>query len=153
MRRARARLVMAAVIVLGACGGSGSGAGDEDRLVAGPCVVIYAQPVISLQDATDSVTALPVGSVVITDVTYRGVKLSTAVLTNVAQGVTASGDTLVCSLPCGFATGEGDYSFTVKASGYRDQTRTVSAAYPQAVGGCPLTYSGTTAVSVRLTPL
>jgi hypothetical protein len=54
-----------------------------------------------------------------------------------SYGLVVLGDSLICTIPCGFGVEEGNYVFTVSASGYPPQLRGYEARYNEVKGGCP----------------
>lgn len=69
-----------------------------------------------------------------------------------ALGVSLVNGELRCDVPCGFGIQEGRYEFTVKAPGYVNQRVTTMASYSQFEGGCPSRNSGSTEITLSLTP-
>jgi hypothetical protein len=134
---------------LAGCGG-GAASSDDGGFQA--CYTTYAEPVLALSGVADSVSGASVRSVIIAGVTVQGVQVDPFLLTSTSSNVTASGGELVCQLPCGFSNLEGQYRFTVKSAGYQDRVVAVAAAYARFTGTCVTTFSGSTSVSLQLTP-
>lgn len=133
-------LVLAVAAVLVGCDG-----------VAGPCVHTYREPLLQIVSARDAATGAPIASVVIRDVRREGlVQDLQLLLAGPAYGVEVQGDSLLCGVPCGFATSEGNYIFTVSAPGYPPQDRGYEARYRVFKGGCPSYNDGGLRVSLAL---
>lgn len=135
--------------LLAACGGGSPG---NDEAIAGPCIVTYADPVFLIVDVRSSLTSVPVS-----DFRIEAIKVGTiAYPLSAAQGqlrnATVQANAVQCRIPCGFAVGEGDYSFTVSATGFQPKALQISAKYAIFAGGCPASYSGPTSVSITLDP-
>ena len=71
-------------------------------------------------------------------------------VTGPAYGVEIQGDSLVCSVPCGFATQEGNYILPVSAAGYPPQDRGYDARYRAFKGGCPSYNDGGVRITLAL---
>ena len=124
---------------------------DDDR-IAGPCVHEYREPIIQLISARDARDGTALSSVVLTNIRVDGRPLEASFLATVgpAYGVIARGDSLVCAIPCGFATDAGNYVFTVSAVGYPPQDRGYQVDYSVSHGGCPSYNDGGVEVELRL---
>jgi hypothetical protein len=134
-------MISAAVVILDACDSTGV------------CEHIYQDPVLTMV-RVDGGNSGPLTSVTIFDVVVSGSPLAdlSSLTTPPAFGVTRVNGELRCALSCGFGVVEGQYEFTVKAPGYRDQRVTAMASYPHFEGGCPSRNSGSTEISVALDP-
>jgi len=132
-RRSVAPLLVAlALVAVTACG--------DDATAPGRCVHEYREPIIELVSAHDARFGSALSSVVLTNIRFNGHVLEPSFLASVqpAYGVTARGDSLVCAIPCGFATEAGNYIFTISAAGYPPpQDRGYEAQYGVFHGGCP----------------
>ena len=117
---------------------------------AGPCVHTYRDPVLAITAAVDSGTGVRITPVFVTGVTIDGQSQPVGSLLAVAFGASARGDTVVCGLPCGFGTSEGQYSFTATAPGYAIRRVSVNARFARFDGGCPSSNEGSTEISVSL---
>ena len=133
-----------------ALAGCGGGAANSDSGIGQACSEAYAEPVLTLSNATDSVTGVQVRNVTITGISIRGVPVEARTVMSMASNVSLTGSDLLCQLPCAFSVLEGEYRFTVKATGYLDNVTSVTAAYSRSSGSCVVTYSGTTSVSLQL---
>jgi hypothetical protein len=150
MRSWRKASVIAFAVIAGCGGGTG---GEDQNTAGGPCVVLYAEPILALTSATDSATGSAISAVELSDVTVAGRQLDLQFGLSGAKNVSVAGESIICRLPCALGTSDGEYRFNVKAAGYRNQAQNILAAYSQFGGGCPASYSGATAVALRLTPL
>lgn len=138
-----------ALLALTACGG---GSAESDSGVFQACSESYAEPVLTLSNATDSVTGAQVRSITISGLSIRGVQVEARTVMSMSSNISLAGSDLLCQLPCAFSSLEGEYWFTVKATGYLDKVTSVTAAYSRSSGSCVVTYSGTTSVSLQLNP-
>lgn len=68
-------------------------------------------------------------------------------------GARIVGDTLVCTVSCGFGTSEGRYTFRATAAGYVAKEVTTEARYSRFEGGCPSYNAGGSRTHVVLTRL
>lgn len=118
----------------------------------GACVHGFEDPVLTLVRVEGS--SVLVNSVTISDVVIalQPVGNLASLTTPPALGVSLVNDMLRCDVPCGFGIQEGRYEFTVKAPGYIDQRVTTMASYSRFEGGCPSRNSGSTEITLSLTP-
>jgi hypothetical protein len=119
--------------------------------VTGPCVHTYREPLLQIVSARDAETGAPITNVVIRNVRREGIAQDLQLLlAGPAYSVEVQGDSLLCRVPCGFATSEGNYIFTVSAPGYPPQDRGYEARYRVFKGGCPSYNDGGLRVSLAL---
>jgi hypothetical protein len=106
---------------------------------AGPCEHTYRQAILLIDAARDAEDGSPLPMVALSHIRRNGNEQDPKflVLGPPSHGVEVHGDSLVCHVPCGFATDEGNYTFTVSADGYPPQERTYEARYRVFKGGCP----------------
>lgn len=127
--------------VLGACDGTS----------VGPCVHVYREAllqIVAVQDVQDN-TAL--ANVVVRQVRIDGREQDVRFLVaGPSYGVDLEGGSLVCRVPCGFGTQEGNYIITVSAPGYPPQERGYEARYRVFHGGCPSYNDGGLRITLRL---
>lgn len=152
--RVRSALRLACLVVpfsLVACGGSDG--------AAAPCEDSFVDPVFGISSAVDATSNAPLASVALGDLRIGATRVTSTFALVEAGGVgrnaVAEGQTIRCTIACGFGTTQGTYSMTVARAGYRDTVLTVTARYEsveRGAGGCPVTYSKGTQVSVRLSP-
>jgi hypothetical protein len=147
MRTAAAVL---SILVAGACRGDGD-------VRVGPCTAVFADPLFTVTRVTDARSGLPLARVLVRSVLYNDATTSPEFLTNVAnlhpRNVTVLGSALACDGACAFGAANGRYTFTFGAAGYRDTTFTVPDAKHGKVSlGCPVTYAGSIALTLQLTP-
>jgi len=132
--------VVAAVIALEGC----------DSL--GACDHAFEDPVLTIVRVEGSSVLL--NSVTIADVAIalQPVGNLGSLTTPPALGISLVNGELRCDVPCGFGVQEGRYEFTVKAPGYLDHRVTAMARYSRFEGGCPSRNSGSTEITLTLTP-
>lgn len=119
--------------------------------VAGPCVHTYREPLLQIVAARDALTGTPMPGIVIRNVRRDGIEQDPAILVaGPAYGVEVQADSLLCRVPCGFATSEGNYILTVSAPGYPRQDRGYDAKYRVFKGGCPSYNDGGVRMSLAL---
>jgi hypothetical protein len=116
----------------------------------GPCVHTYREPILNIVAAMDARSNAPIHSFVIHEVRMDGIKQDFYFLLAESYGVKAQGDSLVCQVPCGFGSEEGNYTFTVTAEGYPAQVRGYEGHYSIFHGGCPSYNDGGARVTLRL---
>lgn len=141
--------ILMLVAGLTACGG-----GEPEQL-AGPCVVIATEPSFVIASVHNSVSGAPIAVVSLSGITRDGLALDLSLLPREASNVRVVGSSLECTAPCGFATLEGAFSFTVSAPGYVSRAVAASGAFSTHSGngaGCPLYLSGGNRTTVSLVP-
>lgn len=146
--KATTRLISLLSLAVAACGG-----GAEQSPVMDACLVTHTEPIVLITSATDTVSQQSLGTITLSNLQVNGMAVDLAALTATSFGVTVSGSSLQCTLPCGFSSMEGKYSFMAVAPGYQAAAVTVDAHYSTKSGGsCTLTLSGGTKVAVGLKP-
>lgn len=148
MRIQTIQITLSAAVVVAGCGGGGS-----EQPNAGPCVVNYTEPVVTISSAVNSSSIAPVSDVTLTNISLDGLPADLRVLAFLSSNIQVAGTTLVCKVPCSFSTTEGNYAMSVSAAGYQVAALSFVAKYSNFIGGCPATYSGSRSVSVSLQPL
>ncbi len=140
-------LTLAACIaaMLSACSG-----GEPEAPVFGTCDVYADEPVLNIVSVKDATTGAALDQVSLTDLRVGGVAAALESLTWLQSRVVVSGQTLACTLPCGFGDGPMHVTLTVSALGYEPAAITVDASYSVLRGNCPGVFSGGTTVSVTL---
>jgi len=94
-------------------------------------------------------TGARIPGIVIRNVRRDGVEQDLGLLVaGPGYGFQLEGDPLVCGVPCGFATEEGNYILTFSAPGYPPQDRGYDARYRVSSGSCPSYSDG--GVRIRL---
>lgn len=116
----------------------------------GPCIHTYRDPVLAITAARDSASGARIASILVTDVAFGGRSQPVGSLLGLAFGASTRSDTLVCGIPCGFGTSEGQYTFSATAPGYAVAQVSVNARFARFDGGCPSSNSGSTEISVSL---
>lgn len=118
----------------------------------GACDHTFEDPVLTIVRVEGS--SMLLNSVTISDVVLglQPVGNLGSLTTPPALGVSLVNGELRCDVPCGFGIQEGRYEFTVKASGFLDHRVTAMASYSQVEGGCPSRNSGSTDLTLTLTP-
>lgn len=147
MTASRAALTVTFTLLAAAgCGGGGA----ADNPLAGPCVVQYAEPIVSIAQAVDAVSSAPLPTVTLSELSFNGKALDPGQLPVAALNLAAAGSQWICTTPCAFGSEAGEYRFSAAAEGHAAQPVNVTATYAQFTGGCPATYSGATRVTLRL---
>lgn len=120
----------------------------------GPCYHEFLSPVAEKNSVTDGVTGEELDSFSISEITVDDVKESLSLFVNEpSYGVKLVNGILICEVPCGFGTFEGDYAVVVSADGYSSKTITFEAFYEVIKLGCPSYNDGATIVDITLDPL
>lgn len=123
-----------------------------DSLGPGGCEHRFLDPLFELRSVTDSAQGTPVSVVLLTDfaVDGRAIPASHAAITPPSTRAAVQGDTVACSVTCGFGNLEGAWRFTAVAPGFRATQVQTTGKYPNFDGGCPSTNSGSVVISIRL---
>lgn len=118
----------------------------------GACLHSFEDPVLTIVRVEGSSVLL--NSVTISDVIVglQPVGNLGGLTTPPALGISLVNGELRCDVPCGFGVQEGRYEFAVKAPGYLDHRVTAMASYSRFEGGCPSRNSGSTEITLSLTP-
>ena len=145
----RRPLLLSTLSLVASCGGGGA----SDERVFGPCVVNYAEPILTIASVIDATSSAAVGTVTLTDISLNGASIDPSTLVAISANVQLAGGVLQCTVPCALATEAGTYSATVSAAGYKSTDITVAAQYQTFVGGCPASYSGGKHISISLQSL
>lgn len=104
----------------------------------GPCVHTYKEPILMIESASSSFNNTPIESLTIKNILIDSVAINLDILTSESsKNVVISDSTLTCTLPCGFGTEPGSYSFDVAANGYKDVAISSKAEYQTSGGNCP----------------
>ena len=120
-----------------------------DGDIAGTCDHVYREPLLQIVAARDAQDGTLIPSVVVQNVRRDGIEQDLrSLIDGPSYGVEIQGDSLICRVPCAFATQEGNYIFTVSATGYPPQDRGYEARYRVFKGGCPSYNEG--GISIRL---
>ena len=125
-----------------------------DNRLAGPCYVGYDDPVLTIASATDGVSSAPIAQLTISNISVDGIAIDLRTVTVPISNAQVTGNSVRCTVPCGFSTQQGTYSATLSAVGYQPAALAVAASYQTVTGGgCPAIYSGGKHTSVILQPL
>jgi hypothetical protein len=116
-------------------------------------VVLYEEPILLIATARDGASSASIPEITLTEVKVNGALLDLRVLGATTSSARVVGNSIQCTVPCGFATIEGTYSAILTASGYQSSLLSVAAQYQSFVGGCPATYGGGRRVTLSLQPL
>lgn len=119
-------------------------------LGAGECSHTFRDPVLAILAARDSATTAPISPVGLTSFTLGGYPTEGVIFLPNSVNVRLVGDTMVCTIPCGFSNIEGHYTFRAGAPGYVPRTVSVNARYANFDGGCPSSSGGSTNASIAL---
>lgn len=140
--------------------GAGCGIGDDGSVGngiqnGGACVHEYREPILNLDSVTEATTGDAVAVVHLSEIAVDGMARTGTTLVQAGRpqsNVTAdgSGNGLDCTVPCGFGSAAGTWTFTVSAEGRVPTDVTVEAAYETFVGGCPSYEDGGTRFDVVL---
>ncbi len=125
--------------VLCACGPNS----DNEEALAGPCVVLHRESVVHLDAASGSQSGAVIGDLEITGLAVNDQtvsELELELLATAGSNISASGDSLFCTLPCQFGIEEGTWTFTATADGYLPTEQSLVASYGVFEGGCPAYY-------------
>lgn len=131
---------------------------SRGRDTVGPCYIGYDEPLFTVASAQDVVTGAAIERVVLRDFVLDrppgprpGMSYLTEHLGLQPRNVEISGSELLCQVVCAFGAGQGGYTFTFGAPGYRDTTVTVNdARYTKGRGNCPAFLSGGMVLNLRL---
>ncbi len=144
-RRAAAPLLLLAPLFLFGCDGPSTGF----------CQHISEDPVLVISAATDSITGEAIESVRLVELLVAADEEFDEFFTMTrppAYNIVREGSFYRCTVPCGFSSAVGRYSFGVVADGYTRRDVSVDADYEQFVPGCPSRSRGSTEISVTLVP-
>ena len=138
----KVRVLIAVSVTAGVLCACGSDSENEEPL-AGPCVVNHREPVVNLDAAYGRQSGAVIGDLEITglavnDQTFNELELE--LLATAGSNISASGDSLFCTLPCQFGNEEGNWTFTATADGYLPTEQSLEASYGVFEGGCPSYY-------------
>jgi len=141
-------LLLVLGVAVASCGGGGAG----QQQFATICDFQSAEPVLSIQSVTDSVNGGKLASVQLSKIKLNDLPVSAAEFLGGSSNVAVSGDLLICTAPCAFSSSVGKYSFSVAASGYRQQDVSVQASYANRSSSCPVILSGGTKIDLTMIP-
>ncbi|WP_156392038.1 MULTISPECIES: hypothetical protein [unclassified Roseateles] len=133
---------------LTACGGGG----DDRESVGCPAIVLSDGPSLILASVQNAATAASIPVVVLSDITVGGSRVPLELLSQQSLNVRVVGNTLECTLPCGFSASAGEQAFTVSAPGYISQTVSAIGSYAGRRGECPPTLTDGKRISLSLHP-
>lgn len=127
---------------------------SEESLI-GPCVVMYRDPLITIERARDAVIGAAIPRLFVSDVSWGdrqpGVAFLLAGGAEARNAVMEEGR-LRCDVSCGFGSSSGTYRLTFQAPGFRDTTLTLAAAYSGGGGNCPAILSNGVRVTLDMQP-
>ena len=123
----------------------------------GPCEVRALDPLFTVISVTDSESGEAIDSIEITDIELDGVAVPATWLdagADLNQNVTFDAELISCNVPCAFGSVQGNYSFTVDASGYAPTVvSSLEAQFNEATEtGCPTILRGGVDMSFELSP-
>ncbi len=124
----------------------------DPELRGGVCIHEYRDPLIVIQQVTDRATGRAIPTVALTGFGLNGRPLVAAQVSlgDASQNVRVRGDTLWCDVRCGFGSSEGNWGFTVSASGYDRLEYRRDVRFRIFKGGCPSYNAGSTELALRL---
>ena len=119
----------------------------------GACEHVFRDPILRVVEVV-GVNGTPIPSVTLVGVVVNGRAVEDLPRLTLAPsvGLTFTDGLLQCQVACGFGVAEGTYEFTVGAPGFQDKRISKTARYKTFEGGCPSENSGSTDLSVVLTP-
>ncbi|MEO6280362.1 hypothetical protein [Roseateles sp.] len=133
-----------------ACGGGG----DNRESVGCTLIMQTDEPSLIVASVQNAATSAPVPVVVLSDIAVYGLSFTAASFSPTQSlNVRLVGNSLECTLPCGFTTSTGDISFTVSATGYTPKKVVTKGAYATSYGSCPPTNTGGNRIAVKLEPV
>ena len=134
-------IVSAGIALLGGC-----------RVLGGPCHHTFHDPVLVVTGVRDP-NGNPVSRITISDLAFLGRPVTDfrVLLLLPSFNVRQVGNDIECSVECGFGVEEGEYRFTATAATGATTVR-VQARYRDFDGGCPSSNSGSTRITVQLSP-
>lgn len=144
------RILFTSLLLAGgvtACGGGGGGDGPE---TAGPCVHSYGEPSLIIESAQDATTTTALPILTLSSIQLDGAPFDTSVLAKEVKNVKIVAGGLECTVPCGFSTKQGAFTFTASATGYAAKQVGATAAYASSTGGCPSSQTGGKRIAVML---
>lgn len=114
----------------------------------------FADPLFQITSVTDARTGSPLSRITLSEIKYAGTPVSptTLLYDRTSFGVSAEGDTLACTVPCGFGVTEGRYEFKVTAPGYQPMRVAQDGRYQRLQSECPRVYAGSTELRLSLEP-
>jgi hypothetical protein len=117
----------------------------------GPCVHIYEEPILTIESISGGVDGNEISQAYIYNIKIDSAKRDPVLITGEAsKNISVEDSVIVCSVPCGFGTEDGEYQFSVTADGYPDTTITSNAKYGKSKGGCPSSSSEGIKISFSL---
>ncbi len=164
MRYATKALFTLSAITLTSLCGCSQGSGDPQDELAGPCVIVPREPVLTLLSASDTRWGNDIPSLHLSNISFTspgGVTttldlagLEQASIDPLVQNITLDPDAelLVCTLPCALFFAPGEYAFTASSNGYAESEISVQANYAVYEGGCPGYYDVGTDITITLDP-
>ncbi|WP_111641125.1 hypothetical protein [Marinimicrobium alkaliphilum] len=163
-------ITLAAVVMLSACGSDGAETwtaddNDNDERDGGPCVEMYHEPIITLEEVVGQPAGTALAQVRLSDFKRDGEPFHPQelcrqrpdgtghpVAANIdCEGITIEEETLVCDLPCQFGNSERAYQFTVSAEHFQPNAVTIEPEYSVFEGGCPSWRDGGSRYQFELT--
>jgi len=151
MKRCRSILLILCLPLVG-IGCSENSPGDSG--FAGPCVIIFEDEVLHIDEASGSATSAIIGQLELSSFVVNGqVRTSEEVVAQRQSNVVLDGELLRCTLPCSFGTEPGRWEFTALAPGYLPTGQSATVEYGTSggpVGGCPAFLNDGTHISAVL---
>ena len=137
-----------------ACGETAGQQNNQDVGLSGPCVEEFAEPVLIIESVTETNTEEAIEEVRISQIQWNG-QSPPRHFRQEEFGISEDPDdeeVLLCTLPCGFGSNPGAWSFEINVQGYLPETLYVDAEYETFQGGCPALHDDGTRISVELEP-
>lgn len=140
-------LALAAIAFVAAC--SDSSPQQNEEAVIGPCVH-FSEPALTIREARGASTNAVISEIVVSSLSIDDqAQMADQQINERSSNVVVEGDTLRCTLPCGFGSEAGQWMFLASAPGYADTAQEFAVDVISHGGGCPSGVSGT-AVDVFL---
>jgi hypothetical protein len=148
LRRGRS-LISSSYIALVVCGVA---VVSCDSLDPGGCFHEFKDPLFDVRSVVDSVQGTPVPQVLLTGFTVDGRRIvaSEAGVVPPSNSVSIRGDTISCTVRCGFGNLEGAWRFTAVAPGFRATPIQAMGRYSRFDAGCPSSNSGSVVLTIGL---
>lgn len=105
--------------------------------VVGPCEHQFLEPILQISGVTNDGENLQVDTVYISEVKYNGNELHPLLITSGSENITLDDELIICSLPCGFGTQDGQYTFTAFTEELTETHFSFTASYARGGGSCP----------------
>jgi hypothetical protein len=142
---------LAAILAFAAVAGCGGSSSDEQ--LANFCgETEYRDPLLAITSVVNAETRTQLPEVLISGFSVDESPTTPAAIYPGKNTASVDGG-LRCTVPCGFGIVPGRYGFSVSAVGYKAKVVSTPATFKTKLEGCVTQFSGSTEVSLELTPL